>query len=228
MENIQLLLVDRSPMFLAALKNLLESKPNVKAVFTCSSRSGNEVVENARQLEPDIIVMDVDTELPKYEVFEILGNIRQLLPSTKIIVLSYSEKEEDLFLALQVGATGYIAKDAEIEDLVKTIDLVEKGELVMSSSMAKRLLEVFTLLKKLSQDGKFDSNFGLSEREKEVLALISNGYTNREIARSLFITENTVKGHIRHIMEKLHASNRQEAVAISMRKGVFPKLVRVD
>jgi DNA-binding NarL/FixJ family response regulator len=135
----------------------------------------------------------------------------------KVLILTVSDKEDDLFTAIKAGAKGYLLKSVSLGELTDSIRLVANGEAIVSPSMAARLLEEF---KQAGQD-RADKGLGeLSLREREVLQLIANGASNKEIAAKLFISETTVKAHLRSILDKLHVKNRAQAAALAMAKGL--------
>ncbi len=148
------------------------------------------------------------------------------MPKTNIIVLTHSEADEDLISVTRAGAVAYLSKDVSIANLIKAITLVANGGVVVSPPMAKRLLGEFGSLKESSDAEKLARL--LSKREKTVLSFVAQGSTNREIANTLVISENTVKVHLRNIMEKLHAHTRQKAVSLVGGKDLMPRVTQPD
>mgnify|MGYP000371082337 CR=1 FL=1 len=134
-------------------------------------------------------------------------------------MLTNSEANGDLLSAVKAGARAYISKDISVENLIRTIILVADGEVIVSPPMAARLLAEFNLLEKGKDATKLGDSALLTKREQTVLSLVAQGFTNREIATSLFISEHTVKVHIRNIMQKMHAHTRQQAVALAREKA---------
>ena len=151
-----------------------------------------------------------------------MQRIHEALPKTSIMVLTHLETNENLFAAASLGAIAYLSKDICAENLVKAIILVADGEVVLSPPMAGRLLAEFNLL----EEGKSGAKLVilLSKREQAVLSLVEQGLTNKEIAITLFISQNTVSVHLRNIMEKLHAHTRQEAVSLVGGKDLLPRV----
>ena len=141
--------------------------------------------------------------------------LQQALPQAKVLILTVSDSDEDLFAAIKAGARGYLLKSTSLIELVDSIRRVAKGEAIVSPTMAGRLLDEF---KDTSRE-KVRELSDLSPREKDVLQLVSQGSSNKEIATQFFISETTVKAHLRSILEKLHARNRAEAVALAAAKG---------
>ena len=167
--------------------------------------------------KPDVVVMDL--MMPNCGGVEATQLLQVELPQINILVLTVSDKEADLFAAIKAGAKGYILKDAEPEELSQAIFHIAKGGVIVSSSMAEKLLTEF----KAEEGHKEEDDSGLSRREGEVLQLVAKGASNKEIARDLFISENTVKTHLRNILDKLHLANRSQAVAYAIRTGLLPR-----
>ena len=208
MAKIRLIVVGKAEIFREGLAKLLESEPDIKVVCTC--HTGLEAVESAHKRQPNVIL--IDAGLPECNGVEVVQRIHEELPKINIIVLSYSETDYDFISAARVGAKAYLSKDVSIGSLIKAITLVAEGEVIVSPPMAARLLVELNLL----EEGKDATKLLalLSKREQAVLSLVAQGFTNREIATRLVICENTVKVHLRNIMEKLHAHTRQQAVSL--------------
>jgi len=177
---------------------------------------GREALEQARRLRPDVILMDI--RMPVCGGIEATRLIKAELPETKIIMLTVSEEDEDLFEAIGSGAHGYLLKDVRPEELLQRLEEALRGEAVIAPSMAQRILQAFVNeAHRRAQLG--DAEAELSPREIEVLQLASQGATNKEIADRLFISVGTVKNHIHNILEKLHLKNRAQIAAYArMRK----------
>ena len=217
MTKIKLLLAGKREIFCEGLVKLLECEPDMEVVCVC--RTGLGVVERANEHQPDAIL--IDTELPECSGIETIQRIHERLPNTNIIVLTHSEVDTDLISAIKAGARAYISKDTiSIENLIKTITLVAAGEVIVSPPMASRLLAEINLLGEDKGAAKA-GGASLSKREQAVLSLVAQGFTNREIATSLFISEHTVKVHLRNIMGKFHAHTRQQAVALGREKAAI-------
>ena len=211
---IKVLVVDDHPVFRHGLISVLEKLPDFQVVGQASN--GVEAVAEAREHQPDVVTMDI--RMPGGGGVESTAAIRQTLPQVKVLILTVSDKDDDLFAAIKAGAKGYLLKSAELDELVGAIRLVAGDEAIVSPSMAAKLLEEF----QQSSGYRSDTELGkLSLREREVLQLVAQGGSNKGIATKLFISETTVKAHLRSILEKLHVKNRAEAVAKATAKGLF-------
>ncbi len=213
--KMKLLLIDNYEVFRKGLANLLESEPNIDVVSTSSTVS--EVIEVVGKHKPDIVL--IDPEL--FESIDVVSRIQQVVPQARIIVLTHSKTSTDLLSTMSAGAAGYILKDSKYESLLKVITLVTEGKLVIDQSMARLVADVF----KFIQDHmhiliKPEQVTSLTDQEKAILALLAKDATNKEIASSLCVTDNTVKVHVRNIMHKLHARNRLEAAICAIQAGL--------
>jgi DNA-binding NarL/FixJ family response regulator len=212
---MKLLLVDKREIFREGLSRLLASQPGIEVVGACGS--GTEAIEKVRQLKPDVIILDTEIEDDSPNV---ACRIRKALPnSAQILMLTHSEEHRDLFDALKCGARGYLTKDATISDLVKAVNIIAEGGVIISPPMASKMLQELNSLNTAERRESTDYRLQLTKREKEVLTLIGRGATNREIASTLSIAENTVKVHLRNIMEKLQVQSRLQAALMARGKG---------
>lgn len=172
--------------------------------------NGAEAIEKARWFRPDLILMDI--RMPGCDGIEATRQIKSLLPQTKIIMLTVSEADDDLFEAISSGAHGYLLKNMQPDELFAMLEGALRGEAVVAPSMAQRILQAFvTEAHRHAELGEAGPE--LSPRETEVLELVSEGLTNKEIADRLYISVGTVKNHIHNILEKLHLHNRAQLVA---------------
>ena len=208
MSEIRLLLADSSRIFVEGLVNILKDEPNMKVVCVC--HTGVEAIKKAHEHKPDVIL--IDTELSGCGDINIIQSIHADLPMVNVIALTNSESIEDFIGCIKAGARAYISKNSSAENLVRVINLVADGEIVVSPPLATRVLEEFTLLEKYKDTAKLEDCSVLSKREQEVLSLVSQGFTNKDVATTLSISEQTVNVHMRNVMGKLHAHNRQQAV----------------
>ena len=211
---IRVLVVDDHPLFRQGLISTLKQYAEFEVVGQAAN--GVEAVAKASELQPDVVVMDI--RMPGGDGVEATTAIQQSLPQVKVLILTVSGEESDLFTAIKAGAKGYLLKTVNLQELINSIKLVANGDAIVSPSMAARLLKEF---KQVEQDRAGKDHSELSPREREVLQLISDGASNKEIAAQLFISETTVKAHLRSILEKLHVKNRAQAAALAMAKGLL-------
>ena len=219
MDLIRVLIVDDHSLFRRGIAAVLDHQDNMKVVG--EAVDGIDGIEKVRELAPDVVLMDLN--MPNCSGLEATQVLQTERPDIKILVLTVSENESDLFAAMKFGARGYILKSSEPEDLRHAIALIAQGGVIVSPSMATRLLTDFQGVSSVAKPeaGK-TANTEISPREEEVLKLVANGSTNKEIGEALFISENTVKTHLQNIMDKLHLANRSQAAAYAVRKGLFP------
>lgn len=216
MDKIRVLVVDDHTLFRRGIADVLSSKDDLELVG--EAIDGLEGIEKARQLRPDVILMDLN--MPNCTGLEAIQALQAEVPGTNVLILTVSEMEEDLFASIKYGAKGYLLKNAEPDELIQAIYHVAKGESIILPLMATKLLIEFQNLSSGKKKKPYDDEGGLSPRENEVLQLVAKGATNREIAESLYISENTVKTHLQNIMEKLHLANRSQAAAYAIQKGL--------
>lgn len=210
MAPIRLVIADDHSLFRAGLIGLLEDMPEFKVIG--EAENGQEAVALIQKLQPDIVLMDIN--MP---IMNGVQAVEALSKKTKsaIIMLTISRQEEDLFAAIAAGASGYLLKNAEPEDLRKAILHVAAGKSILSPEVTQ------PVLKALANAAVPTNDRGISKREIEVLECLAQGFTTTQIAGRLFVSENTVKTHIRHILEKLDASNRAEAVIKANQLGMI-------
>jgi len=213
MEPVRVLVVDDHALFRRGIVTVLTNQENINVVG--EAVNGLEAIEKAEELAPDVIVMDLN--MPQCSGLEATQALQAKMPQVSILVLTVSENEADLFAAIKFGATGYILKNTEPEELVQGIYHIAQGGVIISPVMATKLLAEF---RDSGTNKTADEEANLSPREDEVLQLVAQGATNKEIADSLFISENTVKTHLRNIMDKLHLANRSQAAAYAVKRGL--------
>ncbi|MDP9070429.1 MAG: response regulator transcription factor [Actinomycetota bacterium] len=216
-EVTRVLIADDQALFRRGLYVVLGSEDGIEVV--AEAENGDEATEKARELAPDVVLMDV--RMPRMNGIEATRQIRADLPTTKILMLTVSDEEDDLYEAIKAGANGYLLKEISVEEVADAIHAVVRGESLISPSMASKLLNEFNVLVKRADDKQQYSAPSLTAREIEVLRLVAKGMSNREIAEELYISENTVKNHVRNILEKLHLHNRMEAVMYAMRERLL-------
>jgi DNA-binding NarL/FixJ family response regulator len=216
-DPIRVLVVDDHALFRRGLEIVLEQESDIEVVGEASD--GAEAVEKASNLLPDIVLMDV--RMPRRSGIEACTAIKDVVPSSKIIMLTISDEEVDLYEAIKAGATGYLLKEISIDEVASAIREVAGGKSLISPSMASKLLTEFASMIKKNDERQQVPAPRLTDRELEVLKLVARGLNNRDIAKELFISENTVKNHIRNILEKLQLHSRMEAVVYAVREKLL-------
>ena len=180
---------------------------------------GEEATDLAREKMPDVVVMDV--RMPVKSGIEAARDIKVDLPHVKILMLTISDEEDDLYQAIKSGANGYLLKEISIEEIGNAVRSVHGGQSLISPSMASKLLNEFAAMIKKEEEKQQTPAPRLTPREMEVLQHVAKGMNNREIAKELYISENTVKNHVRNILEKLHLHSRMEAVVYAVREKML-------
>ncbi len=216
-EPIRVLLVDDQALFRRAIATLIDQQHDLTVVG--QAENGLEAIEKAHALRPHVVVMDV--EMPVMDGVEATRLIREQLPGVKIVMLTVSESDDHLFDAIRFGAQGYLLKDLRPEQLYDLLRAVMRNESPLSPAIAGRLLAEI-------RDGAMAPKVpaaspvapALTRRELEVLRLVADGLSNKEIATSLWITEGTVKNHVHNALEKLQLENRTQAAAYIVRQGL--------
>lgn len=202
-----MLLADDQALFRRGIQAVLGTEPDIEVVAEASD--GPTAVELAVELAPDVVLMDV--RMPGGGGIEATRSIKAMCPSTAILILTISDEEDDLYAAIRAGASGYLLKEVSVATVADAIRLVIQGESFLSPSMASKLLLEFNALLKREEQSHQAALSPLTQREAEVLRHVALGHKNREIAGALSISENTVKNHVRNILEKLHLHDRVEA-----------------
>ena len=216
-DRLRVLVVDDHALFRRGLQTILELESDLELIGEASD--GAEAVARSQELMPDVILMDV--RMPKRSGIEATAQIKDILPHAKILMLTISDDEADLYDAIKAGASGYLLKEIPIEEVADAIRSVWAGQSRISPSMASKLLNEFSAMAKASTDRPQVPTPKLTDREMEVLRLVAKGMNNRDIAKDLYISENTVKNHIRNILEKLHLHSRMEAVVYAVREKMI-------
>jgi two-component system NarL family response regulator len=217
LEVIRVLIADDQALFRRGLYVVLGTEDHIEVV--AEAENGAEAIARAEDLVPDVVLMDV--RMPRVNGIEAARQIRDLCPSTKILMLTVSDEEDDLYEAIKAGANGYLLKEISVEEVAEAIRAVVQGQSLISPSMASKLLNEFNSLAKKAEERQQYPAPALTSRELEVLKLVAKGMSNREIAEELFISENTVKNHVRNILEKLHLHSRMEAVIYAVRERLL-------
>ncbi|MFC2058873.1 response regulator [Chloroflexota bacterium] len=211
MDRIRILVVDDQAIVRRGVIEMLASREEFEVLG--EARNGLEAIEKIREFVPDVVVMDL--MMPECTGLEATQAIQTEMPQVNILVLTVSDKESDLFDAIKFGAKGYLLKNVEAEELVQAIIHTARGGVTISPYMAAMLINEFQERKEPEPEVS-----SLSSREEQVLQLVAQGAANKEIAKTLFISDNTVKTHLRNIMEKLHFANRSQAAAYAARRGL--------
>ena len=210
---IRILIADDHQLFREGLARVLNDVPEMTVVAGASN--GEEAVQRAQEFRPNVILMDLN--MPGVDGVEATRRLRVLQPQTRILMLTVSEQEQHLFAAIRAGARGYLLKSMGTDDLIDAIRRVNADEAIVAPTMAVKLLEEFATL---SAAAEWHESGGedLSPREREVLRLIAQGLSNKEIGAALSLSPHTVKAHLRSILDKLHLRNRAEVAAWAARK----------
>lgn len=209
---MRVLLVDDHTLFRKGLVGILEKDKEFQVVG--EAENGAEAINKAKELRPDLVVMDI--HMPGTNGIDATRRIRELLPSSKVVILTVSEKDKDLFEAIKAGAHGYLLKTLEPDELCSMLRGVFEGEAPISRLTASKILSEFAgQVTKRSENAEDE----LSVREKDVLQLLATGLTNKEIGKKLAMAENTVKSHLKNILNKLHLQNRVQAATYAHERG---------
>ena len=214
MEPIRTLLADDHTLFRKGLHTLLEQMHGIEVVGEAAT--GEEVVTQARELIPDVILMDI--KMPVINGIEASRQVLQENPHIGIILVTMFDDPDSVFSGMRAGARGYVLKEAEPEELRRAIEAANRGEVILCPIMAKKVLGLFGSGPSTRNQGlPYDE---LTQRELQVLQLAAEGLINKEIAEKLVISEKTVKNHISNIFSKLQVNDRTQAVLYALRKGL--------
>ena len=207
-DPIGILIADDHPVVRQGLRTFLETQDGLEVVGEASD--GAEAAELAQQLLPDVVLMDL--VMPGLDGVEATRRIRELSPSTKVIVLTSFDEDEKVFPSVKAGAAGYLLKDVRPQELAEAVRRVHAGEALLAPSVAAKLMQEVA--------GERQPVSGLTERELEVLRLIARGLPNKLIAQELVVSETTVKTHVSNILAKLHLTDRTQAALYAVREGL--------
>ena len=209
---ISILIVDDHEIVRRGIRDYLETRAEFEVIGEAAS--GEQAIQMALDLVPDVVLMDLI--LPGLDGIELTRRIKNLSPRTQIVVLTSFHEDEHIFPALKAGATAYILKDIRMDQLAEALHKAVNGEVTLHPRVAARVLQNIR-----GEHGEALNPFTeLTERELDVLKLLANGLSNSRIAEQLFISENTVKGHISNILSKLHLADRTQAAAFAWREGI--------
>lgn len=210
---MRILIVEDHPMFRDGLFKMLETVEGFEVVGEAAS--GEEAVELAEQLKPNIILMDIN--LPKLSGIEATKRIVKTIPDIGILILTMYDDDSSVFSAMRAGARGYLLKEANRNEIVRAIQAVSEGEAIFSPAIARRMMFYFEAKMKVTNIDVFPQ---LTEREREVLDHIAKGKNNAEIANSLGLNQKTVRNHVSNILSKLQASDRAHAIIMAREAGL--------
>jgi DNA-binding NarL/FixJ family response regulator len=213
---IRILLVDDDQLMRAGLRLIIEQTPDLRV--DGEAADGRQAVEVARRQRPDVVVMDV--RMPVMDGIEATRQITGGPHPPKVLILTTFELDEYVFSALQAGASGFLLKRSPPEQLVEGIRTVAAGEALLSPSVTRRLIEAFSSRPSRRENPRFAD---MTDREREVLVAIARGLSNEELAEELFISENTVKTHVKRVLTKLGARDRVQAVVMAYEGGLMDR-----
>ncbi|MBI3741557.1 MAG: response regulator transcription factor [Chloroflexi bacterium] len=212
----RILLADDHPLFRDGVGALLRARG---FEIVGEATDGAQAVERARELKPDLILMDI--HMPQIDGLAATRAIISEMPETRIVMLTVSDEDADLFEAIKSGAHGYLLKNTDTQTFFNLLEGVARGEPPISKQLAGKILKEFAR-KMANSNGQTRQDI-LSEREQQVLGLVAEGLINRDIAARLNLSENTIKYHLKNILQKLHLHNRAQAVAYALKSGLLKK-----
>lgn len=212
--TIKILIADDHKLFRQGLIGLIQTREDLVEMIG-EAETGEEAVRMAEQLQPDVILMDI--YMPEMDGLEAAKEIRARFPQIAIVMLTSSERDGHLYEAVQLGVSGYLLKSLDATELFDLLSSIIKGEPAMTRAMAERLLKA--VANRLADDEKGEQP--LTERELFVLRLVASGASNQAIAEKLSISINTVKSHLKNILEKLHLDNRTQAAMYAYKHGLI-------
>jgi DNA-binding NarL/FixJ family response regulator len=216
MERVRILIADDHPVFRYGIRALLQAEPTTEVVGEATN--GDEAVAAAAALQPDLILMDLN--MPGLNGIEATRRILASRPQTGILVLTMFDDDDSVFAAMRAGARGYLLKGAEGAETVRAIHIISSGDAIFSPAIARRLIQYFGAPQPAATPLAFPD---LTEREREILGLIAEGYTNTAIAERLGLSPKTVRNHVSAIFGKLQVADRAEAISRARAAGLGPE-----
>jgi two-component system, NarL family, response regulator DegU len=211
---IRVLIAEDQTLMRQGLKTILDLEDGFEVVGLAAD--GQEAVERALALRPDVVLMDV--QMPRVNGVEATAQLTAALPEARVIILTTFDYDEYVFEAIKAGARGYLLKDTPADELLTIIRRVHAGGSIIQPSVATRLIAEFSQRRGAPQEPEYEP---LSEREREVLRLLTEGLSNKAIAAQLVLAEGTVKNHVSAILDKLHAANRTQAARVAREQGLL-------
>ena len=215
---VRILIADDHALFRDGLRSLLRSQGHE---IIAEARNGKEAIALAHTHRPDVVLMDLS--MPELDGLSATRTIVAEIPDLKVIILTASDEDINLFEAIRAGASGYLMKDLEADEFFDMLDRAQRGEPALTPAFAKKLLQEFAKPPQAADIAQNDAD-DLTVREREVLELMVQGVTsNRKLAKQLGVSENTVKFHVRNILDKLRLHTRAEVVGYALRKGILDR-----
>jgi DNA-binding NarL/FixJ family response regulator len=215
-KQIRVVIADEHRLFREGLSLIFSQGEDIEVVGEAAN--GRQAVDVVSELEPDLILLNIT--MPDTASTDVISPIRQHSPNTKVLVIASSRDEAMIFEALKAGAKGYISNDTRASDLIKAIQVVHQGELWVERKMMAKFFDGEALADLTEEGREARLKQPLTPKEKEVLSLLTTGYTNKEIAQALFISEKTVKSHLNSIFRKLNVTRRLQAILYAIEKGM--------
>jgi DNA-binding NarL/FixJ family response regulator len=213
MEPIRILVVDDHVLFRDGLHTLVDSEADLELVGEASN--GHEAISATADLQPDVVLMDV--KMPDMDGIQATRQIVQTSPHVRVLALTMLEDDNSIFAAMRAGAQGYLLKGASHEEMLRAIRAVATGQAIFSPSIAERMIDFFNAMHPINTQGLFPE---LTAREREVLGLVAQAYTNQRIAEKLVLSPKTVRNHVSNILSKLHVADRAEAIIKAREAGL--------
>lgn len=216
---MRILIADDHALFRDGLRSLLQSQGHE---VVGEAPNGKVAVELARKLNPDLVLMDIS--MPELNGVAATKELSAQMPAVKVIILTASEQDDTLFDAIKAGAQGYLLKNLEADEFFALLDGASRGEPALTAGLARKLLHEFAKPATAAAESAQNMPDSLTDREREVLELMVEGVTtNRKMAKRLGVSENTVKFHVRNILDKLHINNRAQAVGYALRHNIVDR-----
>lgn len=211
-ETIRVAIADDQQLFASGLARIIGAQPRVEVVG--EAHTGREAVDLCLETEPDVVLMDIS--MPEMDGVTATRKIREILPRTRILILTVHTDDGHVFQGIKAGAQGYLLKDCTPEDLARAIRTVHAGDTIMAQDIAQKMLTTFESIQ--NEEAEFTPH--LTERELEVIKALAQGMSNKQIAQALNISEKTVRNHASNIYKKLHIYDRTQAVIYAIRRGL--------